>query len=298
MFHGSIVALVTPMQDNGDIDFQSFEQLIEWHLQQQTDAIVVLGSTGEGMTVTHEERRKIIRRAVEQVKGRCPVIAGTGTNATAQTIALTKEAMELGVDACLVVTPYYNKPTQEGLYQHFSAIAKAVPIPQILYNVPSRTACDLLPETVGRLSQISNIIGLKEATGKIERVGTILKQCKTSFDLYSGDDPSCMEFILAGGKGVISITSNAAPQLMHEMCVAALAKNRPLAEKINQQLQLLHQLQSVETNPIPIKWMLYAMGKIPAGIRLPLTWLSEQHHEKIRHALQQVGISIVKEAVL
>jgi 4-hydroxy-tetrahydrodipicolinate synthase len=293
MFHGSIVALVTPMQPNGVIDIESLRQLVEWHIEQGTDAIVVLGTTGEAPTVDPIERKLVIQQAIEQAKGRVPIIAGTGTYATQSTINLTRDAMEAGVDACLLITPYCNKPTQEGLYQHFKAVAEAVPIPQILYNVPSRTACDLKPTTVAHLASFSNIVGLKEATGDIARMQEILKlTAGSSIDLYSGDDATCLEFILAGGQGVISVTSNVAPKLMHMMCKAAMAGAALEAREIDRKLASLHQQMFIETNPIPVKWALQQMGKIPAGIRLPLTPLSESCHMQVRDAMIQAGVTL------
>lgn len=290
MFHGSIVALVTPMHSSGEIDFTSLSQLIEWHIESGTDALVVLGSTGEAATITENERSAIIRHVVEQAGERIPVIAGTGSNSTQHTIELTKAAMSLGVDACLIVTPYYNRPTQEGLYQHFTAVAQAVPIPQILYNVPGRTGCDLLPETAARLAKIPNIVGYKEATGKLERVPVLLDLCGDRLDLYSGDDPTAAEFILLGGKGDISITANVAPRLMHEMCTAALQKDTEKTHEINAQLDALHHAVCIEPNPIPVKWILHKMGRIPNGIRLPLTPLSSQYYDTVTGAMQKANI--------
>lgn len=274
MFHGSMVALVTPMQASGELDLPALEKLIAFHLKHQTDAIVALGTTGEAATLTKAEKLLVIKTVIAQVAGKIPVIIGTGSNATQETIAATQQAMQLGADACLIVTPYYNKPTQEGLYQHYSAIAKAVPIPQILYNVPSRTGCDLLPETVQRLADIPNIVGLKEATGDLQRLDELRKGCCEKLDLYSGDDATAMEFILRGGKGVISVTANCAPQAMHAMCQAALDGDRERANQWDKKLQPLHHDLFVEANPIPIKWLMAQQGLIAEGIRLPLTPLS------------------------
>lgn len=290
MFHGSMVALVTPMQADGSLDDESLGRLVEFHIENGTDAIVAVGTTGESATLDEPEHCGMIRRVVGLVRGRVPVIAGTGANSTREAIDLTRCAMQAGADACLLVTPYYNKPTQEGLYLHFRAVAEAVPIPQILYNVPGRTACDMLPETVERLAHISNIVGIKEATGNLDRAREILNRCGDKIDLYSGDDATAMEFVLLGGKGVISVTANVAPRLMHEMCMAALAGNRAEAEAINRRLEALHRDLFVESNPIPVKWALYEMGLIPPGIRLPLTFLSERHHEKVRQALKQAAL--------
>ncbi len=290
MFHGSMVALVTPMQADGALDMESLRQLVEFHVQNETDAIVAVGTTGESATLDHAEHCQVIHQVVEFAAGRIPVIAGTGANSTTEAIELTRCAMEAGADACLLVTPYYNKPTQEGLYQHFRTVAEAVPIPQILYNVPGRTACDMLPETVERLSHISNIIGIKEATGDLQRGREILERCGERLDLYSGDDSSAMDLILVGAKGDISVTANVAPRAMHEMCAAALAGDRERAEMLNRPLEALHRDLFVESNPIPVKWALYEMGLIPPGIRLPLTPLAEQYHPVVRRALQEAGV--------
>jgi 4-hydroxy-tetrahydrodipicolinate synthase len=291
MFHGSLVALVTPMLTDGTVDIEGLRQLLEWHIEQGTHGIVVLGSTGEAATLNEGEKLLIIRETMDQVRGRIPVIAGTGTNSTSYTIHLTKAAFELGVDACLLVTPYYNKPTQEGLYLHYKSVADEVPVPLILYNVPSRTACDLKPETVQRLAPLSNIIGLKEATGDISRVPDILERCDGHYlDLYSGDDSSCLDFILAGGKGVISVTTNVAPKLMNKMCEDALKANPQRAKEINTKLASLHELMCIETNPIPVKWALYAMKKISLGLRLPLTILLKEHQDTVLNALKQAGV--------
>jgi 4-hydroxy-tetrahydrodipicolinate synthase len=290
MFHGSIVALITPMQPNGQIDFDSLDQLIHWHLDQKTNAIVVLGTTGESPTLTRTERQAVIKHALKQAANRIPIIVGSGNNCTQETIDLTREAMELGADASLLITPYYNKPTQEGLYQHYSAIAKAVPIPQILYNAPGRTCCDLLPETVERLADIPNIVAIKESSGKMERLPDLKNRCGTRLDMLTGEDDMTAEFILQGGKGVISVTANVAPGLMFAMCDAALKGDRAQAEAINQKLLALHKTLFVETNPIPVKWALHEMGKIPPGIRLPLTPLSQQHYPAVQTALKQAGI--------
>jgi 4-hydroxy-tetrahydrodipicolinate synthase len=288
MFHGSIVALVTPMHTNNDIDFDSLRKLVDWHIASGTDAIVATGTTGESPTLDAQEQLAVIKTVVEQTAKRIPVIAGTGNYATHKTIELTQHAMKLGVDACLLVTPYYNKPTQEGLFQHYSAIAKAVPVPQILYNVPGRTGCDLLPETVARLATISNIIGLKE--DKTERARDIITVCGKQFDVLSGSDSTALEIIRLGGKGVISVTANIAPRKVHDMCEAALNGNFALAEKIDQQLQPLHKQLFVESNPIPVKWALQELKRIPTGIRLPLTLLSPQFHPVVRTAMQQAGV--------
>ena len=290
MFHGSMVALVTPMHEDGALDFRSLQRLIESYISSGTSAIVAVGTTGESATLDEREHCGVIRKVVEMADGRIPVIAGTGANSTREAIDLTRCAMEAGADACLLVTPYYNKPTQEGLYLHHKAVAEAVPIPQILYNVPGRTACDMLPATVERLSHISNIIGIKEATGNLQRAQEILDCCADRIDLYSGDDATAMDFILKGGKGVISVTANVAPRQMQQMCEAAMKGDRQLAESINNRLMPLHKDLFVESNPIPVKWALYEMGLIPSGIRLPLTVLSENYHETIRKALKVAGV--------
>ncbi|EKD77752.1 MAG: hypothetical protein ACD_42C00196G0001 [uncultured bacterium] len=286
MIRASIVALVTPMQLNGAIDYDRLDALIEWHLQNKTNGLVILGTTGESATIANDEREKIIRHAITTVNHRIPVIVGVGSNATAETIARTEEAKKLNADAVLIVTPYYNKPTQEGLFQHFSAIAN-ISIAQILYNVPSRTACDLLPETVARLSVFSNIIGVKEATGDMQRLQKLLSLCP-SLDYFSGDDKTAMEFILQGGKGVISVAANVVPQKIHALCDAALTGDRLRAESINQSLEKLYHALFVESNPIPTKWALAKMSLIQLGIRLPLTPLNVAHQPTVSAAIEEV----------
>jgi 4-hydroxy-tetrahydrodipicolinate synthase len=290
MFHGSMVALVTPMNEDGSLDWAALRRLVDWHIESGTDAIVPVGTTGESPTLDMEEHVEVIRVTVEQVHGRVPVIAGTGANSTREAIDLTRAAEKVGADACLLVTPYYNKPTQEGLFRHFKAVADAVPIPQILYNVPGRTACDLLPETVERLSQVSNIVGIKEATGNPERTREILRRCGERMDVYSGDDATALESILLGGKGDISVTANVAPALMHEMCKFAREGKEREARALNERLMPLHKHLFVEANPIPVKWALQQMGMIKGGIRLPLTPLSIAHHETVRGALHSASI--------
>ena len=290
MFHGSMVALVTPMQEGGVLDSEALSRLVEFHIENRTDAIVAVGTTGESATVDEKEHCGLIRQIIDLVKGRIPVIAGTGANSTSEAITLTRCAMEAGADACLLVTPYYNKPTQEGLYLHHKAVAEAVPVPQILYNVPGRTACDMLPETVERLSGISNIVAIKEATGSIDRTCEILDRCGDRLDVYSGDDATTLELIQAGAKGAISVTANVAPAAMHELCSAAMEGRLDAAEKINKKLDPLHKNLFLEANPIPVKWALYEMGLIPKGIRLPLTVLSEQYHEPVRQALKYADV--------
>jgi len=294
MFQGSMVAIVTPMQSgigpDTPLDLDALAELIEFHLENQTDAIVAVGTTGESATLNEQEHCKVMGFVIERVRGRVPVIAGTGANSTTEAIRLTDWAKRAGAQACLLVTPYYNKPTQEGLYRHHKAVAEAVAIPQILYNVPGRTACDMLPETAARLSQIANIIGIKEATGDLERVNRLRALCGDEFILLSGDDATAMEFMLRGGKGVISVTANVAPKAMHEMCMAAAGGKREQAQKINQRLEGLHQGLFVESNPIPVKWALNKMGLIRPGLRLPLTWLSERYHGPLLESLAQAGI--------
>ncbi|OUR88990.1 4-hydroxy-tetrahydrodipicolinate synthase [Methylophaga sp. 42_8_T64] len=290
MFSGSMVALVTPMRADGSLDSDCLKKLVEFHISEGTDAIVAVGTTGESATLTVEEHCEVIRLVVEQVNGRIPVIAGTGANSTSEAIELTQHAKDLGVDAALLVTPYYNKPTQEGLYLHHKAIAEAVDIPQILYNVPGRTACDMLPETVARLADISNIIGIKEATGDLSRAEQIKTLCGDKIELYTGEDANTVEFILAGGVGTISVTANVAPAALHNMCVAALAGDGEKAHQINKDLVLLHENLFLEANPIPVKWALTQMDLIPQGIRLPMTVLSEQYHQPVRDALMTAGV--------
>ncbi|WP_127477605.1 4-hydroxy-tetrahydrodipicolinate synthase [Sulfurivermis fontis] len=290
MFHGSMVALVTPMRADGSVDDDSLRGLVEFHVTNGTDAIVAVGTTGEASTLDYDEHCGLIRRVVELAAGRIPVIAGTGSNSTVEAIELTRCAMEAGADACLLVTPYYVKPTQEGLYRHFRAVAEAVPIAQILYNVPGRTAVDMSNDTVARLADISNIVGIKDATGNLERGKELIDRCGDRMDIYSGDDATAMELILMGAKGDISVTANVAPRAMHEMCAAALRGDRVAAHAINADLELLHKNLFVEANPIPVKWALHEMGLIPPGIRLPLTELSSQHHDTVRQAMKRAGV--------
>lgn len=278
------------MEGDGALDVASLRKLVEFHIEQGTDAIVAVGTTGESATLDEDEHCQVIRWVVEQVAGRVPVIAGTGANSTAEAISLTRHAKDAGADACLLVTPYYNKPTQEGLYLHHKAIAEAVDIPQILYNVPGRTACDMLPATVARLSRIPNIIGIKEATGDLARRTEIARLAEAGFLLYSGDDATACEFCLQGGKGAISVTANVAPRLMHQMCAAAIAGDRPMAMAIDAKLAGLHRNLFVESNPIPAKWAVCEMGLIKQGIRLPLTWLSENCREAVHGAMRQAEV--------
>jgi 4-hydroxy-tetrahydrodipicolinate synthase len=290
MIQGSIVALVTPMYENGVVDKESLKKLIEFHIQQGTDALVAVGTSGESATVDEDEHCDIIRYVVDYVGGRIPVIAGTGANSTTEAISLTLKAKQVGADACLLVTPYYNKPTQEGLFLHYKAIAEAVDIPQILYNVPGRTACDMLPETVGRLSHISNIVGVKEATGELSRVKQIRDLTGSDFAIYSGDDATSREFCLLGGNGTITVTGNVAPCLVHEMILAAMAGNKDKALAIDSKLSALHKNLFIQSNPIPVKWAVAEMGLIGKGIRLPLTWLTEDCFEAVRDAMRQAEV--------
>lgn len=290
MFRGSIVALITPMEADGAIDDAALRRLVDLHVEQGTRAIVAVGTTGESATLDEDEHCAVIARIVGLAAGRVPVIAGTGANSTREAITLTRCAKDAGADAALLVTPYYNKPTQEGLYLHHRAVAEAVEIPQILYNVPGRTACDLLPETVVRLAQVDNIVGVKEATGDLERVRQIRDGCGPQFALFSGDDASACDFMLLGGDGVISVTANLAPRLMREMCDAALSGDRERAYAVNQRLGALHRDLFLQSNPIPVKWAAAELGLCHAGIRLPLTWLSDQFHERVRAAMAQAGL--------
>lgn len=290
MFQGSMVALVTPMHPDGGIDREALARLIDFHCAQGTSAIVAAGTTGESATLDFDEHIELVELCVRLVDGRVPLIAGTGANATSEAIHLTRRAREVGADACLLVTPYYNKPTQQGLYLHHKVVAEAVDIPQILYNVPGRTAVDMQPETVRRLSEIPNIIGIKEATGDIARTRRILELCPENFALYSGDDATAMECMLAGAVGVISVTANVAPAAMIALCAACLAGDAVRAAEINRPLEALHRDLFVEANPIPVKWALAEMGMIGTGIRLPLTWLSEPFHATLRAALQKAGL--------
>lgn len=290
MLHGSLVAIVTPMQEDGALDINALQSLIDFHIAEGTDGIVIVGTTGESPTVNFEEHCSLIKTAVDYTAGRVPVIAGTGANATAEAIELTRHAKDLGADACLLVTPYYNKPPQEGLYQHYRAVAEAVDIPQILYNVPGRTACDISNETVLRLSQIPNIVGIKDATGNMERGSDLIARAPKTFSVYSGDDASAMSLMLMGGRGVISVTANVAPRLMHALCEASIAGDAQTARAINEKLLGLHQKLFVEANPIPVKWVLQQMGMIKSGIRLPLVPLSAAYHDTLRLAMKNAGI--------
>lgn len=289
MFQGSMVALVTPMLDDGTVDDAALADLIEFHVEAGTDAIVAVGTTGESATLTVPEHARVIKQIIDLVDKRVPVIAGTGANSTFEAIELTSAAREAGADACLLVTPYYNKPTQEGLFLHFQAIAEAVDIPQILYNVPGRTAVDMLPETTARLSRLDNIIGIKEAFGTVDRIRELLEVCVDDFMIVTGDDATAMESMLAGAHGDISVTANVVPREMHLMCKAAIAGDRATAEAIEARISDLHRDLFHESNPIPVKWALHAMGRIGKGIRLPLTPLASDYHEVVTAALKKAG---------
>jgi 4-hydroxy-tetrahydrodipicolinate synthase len=290
MIQGSIVALVTPMDESGAVDKDSLKKLVEYHIEQGTDAIVAVGTTGESATLDEDEHCEVIKLVVDYVGGRIPVIAGTGANSTTEAISLTRRAKEVGADACLIVTPYYNKPTQEGLYLHHKAIAEAVDIPQILYNVPGRTACDMLPETVGRLSHVRNIVGIKEATGDLSRVKKIRDLTGDDFAIYTGDDATSREFCLLGGNGTITVTGNVAPKLVHEMIMAAIKDDRETASAIDAKLAGLHKNLFIQSNPIPVKWAVAEMGLMGKGIRLPLTWLTEDCFDAVREAMRQAEV--------
>ncbi|HRH81174.1 MAG TPA: 4-hydroxy-tetrahydrodipicolinate synthase [Thiobacillaceae bacterium] len=290
MITGSLVAIVTPMLPDGALDLDSLRSLVNWHVEQGTDGIVIVGTTGESPTVTMDEHCQLIRTAVEQAKGRIPVIAGTGANSTTEAIELTECAKAAGASAGLSVAPYYNKPTQEGLYQHFRRIAEAVDLPMFLYNVPGRTVADIGHDTTLRLAQVPGIVGIKDATGNIERGSNLIKAAPKGFAIYSGDDASALALMLLGGHGVISVTANVAPRLMRDMCAAALAGDLARARETNFRLLGLHGKLFLEANPIPVKWALAEMGRIADGIRLPLTPLSAQHHEALRNAMREAEV--------
>lgn len=292
MIKGSIVAIVTPMHEDGSLDLPRLRSLIDFHVAEGTDGIVIVGTSGESPTVDYGEHCELIQVAVQQSAGRIPIIAGTGANSTSEAIALTTYAKKAGAYASLSVVPYYNKPTQEGLYRHFRAIAEAVDIPVILYNVPGRTVADMSNDTVLRLAEIHNIVGIKDATGNMERASDLIQRAPADFALYSGDDASTVPFILLGGQGCISVTANVAPRLMHEMCGAALAGDVQNARRLHFQLLGLHRNLFLEANPIPVKWAVAQMGLIEGGIRLPLTPLSENCHERLRAAMREAGIPV------
>ena len=292
MITGSLVALVTPMHSDGAIDWMALDKLIDFHLHNGTDGLVTVGTTGESATLDHNEHCQVIKHVVQQVNKRIAVVAGTGANSTTEAIHLTAAAKQTGADACLLVTPYYNKPSQEGLYEHYKLIAEKVDIPQILYNVPSRTACDILPDTVLRLAVIDNIIGIKEATGDLQRAKTLIDQCPADFAVYSGDDSTAVELILAGGHGNISVTANIVPQTVSNMCQLAIENHADKARIINEALMPLHRYLFVEANPIPVKWALHTMGLIDKGIRLPLTILADEFQQQLSTLLIAQGINI------
>jgi 4-hydroxy-tetrahydrodipicolinate synthase len=291
MLRGSLVAIVSPMFEDGALDLDALRRLIDWHIAEGTDGIVVVGTTGESPTVDFEEHCQLIRTAVQHAAQRVPVIAGTGANSTSEAIELQTFAKRAGADLCLSVVPYYNKPTQEGLYRHFKAIAEAVDIPTILYNVPGRTVCDMHNDTVVRLAQIPNIVAIKDATANLERGADLIRRVPKGFAIYSGDDGTALPLMLMGGDGVISVTANVAPRLMHDMCAAALAADLAKARALNNKLLGLHRHLFVEANPIPVKWVLQEMGMIKSGIRLPLTPLSSSFHDLLRGAMEQAGIA-------
>src|SRR3954463_73532 len=296
MITGSLVAIVTPMKPAGEqegaLDFGAFRRLIDWHVEEGTDGIVVVGTTGESPTVDVDEHKELIRVAVQHSRGRIPIIAGTGGNSTAEAIELTESAKKNGATACLSVVPYYNKPTQEGQYRHFRKIAETVDLPMILYNVPARTVADLQNDTVLRLAQVPGIIGIKDATANIERGTDLIRRLPRNFAIYSGEDSTALALILLGGHGVISVTANVAPKLMHQMCAAALVADVKKARDLNLRLLPLHQRLFVEANPIPVKWALAQMGMIECGLRLPLSPLAEKFHETVREALHEAGIAL------
>ena len=290
MITGSIVAIVTPMFEDGSLDWDSYRKLIDWHVQEGTHAIVAVGTTGESPTVDVEEHGELIRVTVEQAAGRIPVIAGTGGNSTTEAIELTAFAKKVGANASLQVVPYYNKPTQEGMFQHFKKVAEAVDLPVILYNVPGRTVADMAHETIIRLAQVPGIVGIKDATGDIGRGGWLLRDAPADFAVYSGDDPTAVALMLMGGKGNISVTANVAPKAMSQLCEAAMARDIEKALVLQNQLLPLHKHLFCQANPIPVKWALAEMGKMPHGIRLPLTKLEPAFHETVRQAMRQSGI--------
>ena len=287
---GSMVALITPMLDDGSVDYAALESLVDFHAASGTRAIISMGTTGESATLNQDEHIKVMRKTVEFANGRIAIIAGTGANSTSEAIELTQAAKQIGADACLLVTPYYNKPTQEGLYQHYKLIAETVDIDQILYNVPGRTAVDLLPETIVRLSKISNIIGVKDATGNLEVAQALIDTCPEDFLLYSGDDATAIDFILMGGHGGISVSANVVPEALSQAYQAAFEDNKATATLINQPLEDLHQSLFIESNPIPVKWAMHKMGKCGSGIRLPLTKLSQQARVTLEQDLSNLGV--------
>jgi 4-hydroxy-tetrahydrodipicolinate synthase len=290
MIKGSIVALATPMHEDGQVDFEALDRLIDWHVAEGTDCICVVGTTGESPTVKVQEHQEIIRASVARVAGRVPVMAGCGANSTAEAIELARFAKEVGADYQLQVVPYYNKPTQQGLKRHFTAIAEAVDLPMVLYNVPGRTVADIQHDTVMHLASVPGIVGIKEATGDMARAQWLIREAPQDFAIYSGDDPTAVALMLLGGHGNVSVTANVAPRLMHELCQAALAGNAPLASKLQQHLLPLHKQLFVEANPIPVKWAMAKLGLCGPGIRLPMTPLDPAHHPAVEHALKACGL--------
>jgi len=292
MFQGSMVALITPMTESGEIDAVALEALVAFHIENSTDVIVAMGTTGESATFSHKDHRDAVKQIIKLVAGKIPVIAGTGSNSTEEALELTRAAKEDGADGALLVSPYYNKPSQEGLYQHHKYIAERVALPQLLYNVPGRTAVDMLPDTVDRLADISNIVAIKEATGDLERVRELIDRCGDRMDILSGDDATAIELMLMGGKGNISVTANVAPAQMHELCVAAMAGDREKAEAINEPLLDLHSKLFVDSNPVPVKWLMHKMGYGSNAMRLPLVPLANEYHAVVSDAAKKAGINI------
>ncbi|MBT5644636.1 MAG: 4-hydroxy-tetrahydrodipicolinate synthase [Gammaproteobacteria bacterium] len=290
MFKGSMVAIATPMNDDGSVDHESLEGLIEFHIENKTDAIISVGTTGESATLNFKEHSEVIKSTLSIVNKRIPVIAGSGANSTSEAIELTERSKELGADGCLLVTPYYNKPTQNGLYEHYKSIADEVSIPQILYNVPGRTSVDMLPDTVYRLSSHPNIVAIKEASGNLERSKDLIEKCADNISIFTGDDKTSVRDLLLGFKGNISVTANVAPLDMHNMCKFAMEGNADKANIINSKLDTLHDNLFIESNPIPVKWALHRMGLIKKGIRLPLTWLDEKYENILEKSLYNAGI--------
>jgi len=290
MFKGSMVAIVTPMNEDGSLDHESLEGLIEFHINNQTDVIISVGTTGESATLNFKEHSEVIKSTLSFVNKRIPVVAGSGANSTSEAIELTERSKDLGADGCLLVTPYYNKPTQNGLYEHYKKIADEVSIPQILYNVPGRTSVDMLPETVHRLSTHPNIVAIKEASGNLDRSKELIEKCADNISIFTGDDKTSVRDILLGFKGNISVTANIAPLEMHNMCKLAMEGKAEEANKINSKIDILHDNLFIESNPIPVKWALHRMGLIKKGIRLPLTWLDEKYEEILEKSLHNSGI--------
>ena len=294
MIKGSLVALVTPMLGDGRIDFDNLKKLVDFHVEAGTDAIVSVGTTGESSTLDIDEQVEVVRKTVEFADRRIPVIAGSGGNATSEALDLTHKMRALDVAACLLVVPYYNKPTQEGIYQHFKYIAKRVDVPQILYNVPGRTGVDMHNDTVVRLSRLDNIVGIKDASADLSRVPKLRAHCGSDFSLYSGDDGTTLDFIQQGGDGCISVTANIAPSKMHQMCVEAISGNYRIADRLNRELDGLHQGLFVESNPIPVKWALSRLGYCDNGIRLPMTWLPQKFHSVLEAAMVESGVLVTE----